>query len=202
MMEFHIARKARERYKFAEIPLFLHRQRGSGQHGRLPRVCAPHEPGARRAEASRAGRPCRPALRHGPHRRGQPRAHGALSRAVRSRGHDRALDWFAAQVGEDKLDAMLLAFVEQFPGSTVIRGKETPQQWLAGSTDRHAASRRCARRAAAALDGQPQSRPSSPSKSSSKTAPSPKRLFIVRSRRRCPSTSPRARSFRCPTPSP
>ena len=32
------------------------------------------------------------------------------------------LDWFAAQVGPDKLDAMLLAFVEQFPGSTVIRG--------------------------------------------------------------------------------
>ena len=46
-----------------------------------------------------------------------------------------ALGWFATQVGEDKLDAMLLAFVEQFPGSTVIRGKDTPKEWLAGSTE-------------------------------------------------------------------
>ncbi|MDR3472837.1 MAG: hypothetical protein P4M09_14325, partial [Devosia sp.] len=44
------------------------------------------------------------------------------------------LDWFAAQVGQEKLDAMLLAFVEQFPGSTVISGKQTPLQWLAGKT--------------------------------------------------------------------
>ncbi len=46
-----------------------------------------------------------------------------------------ALDWFAAQVGAEKLDAMLLAFVEQFPGSSVIRGLETPRQWLAGQTE-------------------------------------------------------------------
>jgi glycosidase len=47
----------------------------------------------------------------------------------------RALDWFSAQVGPDALDTMLLAFVEQFPGQSVIRGAETPRQWLAGSTD-------------------------------------------------------------------
>ncbi|MGB6723466.1 MAG: alpha-amylase family glycosyl hydrolase, partial [Terracidiphilus sp.] len=46
----------------------------------------------------------------------------------------RALDWFGAQVGAEALDAMLLAFVEQFPGVSVIRGLETPKQWLAGST--------------------------------------------------------------------
>jgi glycosidase len=46
-----------------------------------------------------------------------------------------ALDWFSAQVGVDALDAMLLAFVEQFPGTSVIRGQETPRQWLTGKTD-------------------------------------------------------------------
>ncbi len=45
-----------------------------------------------------------------------------------------ALDWFAGQVGADALDKLLLRFVENFPGSTVIRGDHTPAQWLAGST--------------------------------------------------------------------
>jgi hypothetical protein len=43
-----------------------------------------------------------------------------------------ALDWFGAQVGTDNLDKMLLAFVEQFPGQSVMRGGQTPAQWLAG----------------------------------------------------------------------
>jgi glycosidase len=46
-----------------------------------------------------------------------------------------ALAWFAAQVGADQLDKMLVTFVEHFPGSSVILGKETPEQWLAGSTE-------------------------------------------------------------------
>ena len=29
---------------------------------------------------------------------------------------------------------MLLTFVEQFPGTSVYRGEQTPRQWLAGST--------------------------------------------------------------------
>ena len=45
-----------------------------------------------------------------------------------------ALDWFGARVGSDNVDKMLLAFVEQFPGQSVIRGLETPAQWLAGAT--------------------------------------------------------------------
>ena len=47
-----------------------------------------------------------------------------------------ALDWFGARVGTDELDKLLLAFVEFFPGSSVIRGVETPRQWLAGQTGR------------------------------------------------------------------
>jgi glycosidase len=46
-----------------------------------------------------------------------------------------ALDWFSSQVGTEELDKLLLTFVEQFPGSSVIRGLETPRQWLAGATD-------------------------------------------------------------------
>src|SRR5512146_445376 len=45
-----------------------------------------------------------------------------------------ALDWFSGQVGADKVDALLLAFVEQFPGSSIIKGAETPKQWLSGKT--------------------------------------------------------------------
>jgi len=46
-----------------------------------------------------------------------------------------ALDWFSTLVGAEALNKLLLTFVEQFPGSTVIRGQETPVQWLAGTTD-------------------------------------------------------------------
>jgi glycosidase len=46
-----------------------------------------------------------------------------------------ALDWFSAQVGPEALEAMLLTFVEHFPGTSVLRGKQTPRQWLAGDTD-------------------------------------------------------------------
>nr|WP_263418187.1 alpha-amylase family glycosyl hydrolase [Terriglobus albidus] len=46
-----------------------------------------------------------------------------------------ALTWFSGHVGSRELDRMLLSFVEQFPGSSVYRGLQTPKEWLAGSTD-------------------------------------------------------------------
>ena len=46
-----------------------------------------------------------------------------------------ALVWFGEKVGESELDQLLLAFVEHFPGQSVMRGDETPQQWLAGATN-------------------------------------------------------------------
>jgi len=45
-----------------------------------------------------------------------------------------ALSFFSEQVGAKELDKMLLAFVQQFPGSSVYRGEQTPGQWLAAST--------------------------------------------------------------------
>jgi glycosidase len=46
-----------------------------------------------------------------------------------------ALPFFSEQVGTLELDKMLLAFVEQFPGSSVYRGEQTAREWLAGTTD-------------------------------------------------------------------
>jgi glycosidase len=46
-----------------------------------------------------------------------------------------ALSFFSEQVGPRELDKMLLAFVGQFPGSTVYRGEQTAKEWLAGTTD-------------------------------------------------------------------
>ncbi len=46
-----------------------------------------------------------------------------------------ALDWFGSRVGASELDTLLLTFVENFPGQSVMRGLETPRQWLSGQTD-------------------------------------------------------------------
>jgi glycosidase len=46
-----------------------------------------------------------------------------------------ALDWFSAQVGAAEIDKLLLTFVEHFPGQSVLRGLESSQQWLSGATD-------------------------------------------------------------------
>lgn len=46
-----------------------------------------------------------------------------------------ALQWFAAQIGEENLDRLLLAFVEHFPNVAVYQGLVTPDEWLAGSSD-------------------------------------------------------------------
>ena len=67
-----------------------------------------------------------------------------------------ALDWFAGRVGSPELDTMLLTFVEHFPGQSVMRGEETPRQWLNGKTGNMPAPRRRARRTAAAVVGQSQ----------------------------------------------
>jgi glycosidase len=135
MMEFHISRKARERYQFVET-LFSYT-------GNV--VFA--NPAACREFAQRMNQ-VRDAENH-PDRAvhaGKLYAMGLIDEAshvLMARYREQfdpevmtaGLDWFAAQVGPEKLDAMLLAFVEQFPGSTVIRGIETPRQWLAGQTE-------------------------------------------------------------------
>jgi glycosidase len=46
-----------------------------------------------------------------------------------------ALRWFSSRLGAERLDELLLRFVQEFPGSTVYRGEETAEEWLRGSTD-------------------------------------------------------------------
>jgi glycosidase len=45
-----------------------------------------------------------------------------------------ALSFFSEQLGSQAVDKMLLTFVEQFPGTSVYRGEQTPKEWLAAST--------------------------------------------------------------------
>ncbi|MGB8028531.1 MAG: alpha-amylase family glycosyl hydrolase [Terracidiphilus sp.] len=133
-MEFHISRKARERYGFAES-LFSY-------NGNVILANVP----ACREFAHRMNQ-VRDVEKH-PERAvhaGQLFAMGLIdeaSHALMARYREQfdpqvmtaALDWFGAQVGTDNLDKMLLAFVEQFPGQSVLRGQQTPAQWLADGT--------------------------------------------------------------------
>jgi glycosidase len=134
-MEFHIARSARERYGFTET-LFSYTGNVILADMRACREFAYRMNRVREAEKY-------------PERTVHAAALYAMglideaSHVLMARYREqfdpqvmtRALDWFGAQVGREKLDAMLLAFVEQFPGSSVMRGLETPSQWLAGKTD-------------------------------------------------------------------
>ena len=135
MMEFHISRTARERYRFEES-LFSF----SGN------VVFANLAGAR--EFAQRMNLVRDADRH-PERAihaGALYAMGLIDEASHvliARYREQfdpeimtgALDWFSSQVGAEALDGMLLTFVEQFPGSSVIRGLETPEQWLASATE-------------------------------------------------------------------
>ena len=135
MMEFHISRAARERYRFKES---LFSYTGNVVFDNI---------GAAREFAYRMNQ-VRDAANH-PERTvhaGALYAMGLIDEAchaVMARYRQTldpgamtsALDWFASQVGEEQLDKLLLTFVDHFPGSSVIRGEKTPKQWLAGSTD-------------------------------------------------------------------
>ena len=134
MMEFHISRSARERYQcsetlfsytgnvvFADLSgcrVFAHRMNQVREVEKYPEKVV--NAGALFAmglidEASHVL---------------MARYREQFDRAVMAD----ALTWFGSQVGPDALDRLLLTFVEQFPGSTVVQGSETPAQWLRGST--------------------------------------------------------------------
>jgi glycosidase len=134
MMEFHIARSARERYQFAES---LFSYTGNVVFANLP-ACREF---AHRMNQVRDVQKFPERAVHA----GQLYAMGLIDEAshvLMARYREQfdpevmtaALSWFSAQVGAEELDKMLLTFVEQFPGSTIIRGQETPQQWLAGAS--------------------------------------------------------------------
>ena len=45
-----------------------------------------------------------------------------------------AIRWFAARIGRDNVERLLLSFVEQFPSVDVYQGKLSAAEWLAGAT--------------------------------------------------------------------
>ncbi|MGA3160541.1 MAG: alpha-amylase family glycosyl hydrolase [Terracidiphilus sp.] len=134
-MEFHISRKARERYQFAEL-LFSYTGNVVFANVAACREFAHRMNTVREVEKH-------PELAvHA----GQLYAMGIIDEAshvLMARYREQfdpavmtgALEFFSARVGAEALDKMLLAFVEQFPGITVIRGIETPRQWLEGQSD-------------------------------------------------------------------
>jgi glycosidase len=134
-MEFHIAREARERYKFAES-LFAYNGnvilanisacRAFAYRMNLVRDVEKHP-----EQAVHAGQLFAMGLIDEASHVLMARYRQQLDPEVMTA----ALDWFGAQVGSDNVDKMLLAFVEQFPGLSVMRSLETPAQWLAGATD-------------------------------------------------------------------
>jgi glycosidase len=135
MMEFHISRSARERYQFPDT---LFSWNGNVVFASMP---------ACRAFAHRMNQ-VREADKH-PERAvhaGALYAMGLIDEASHvlmaryRQNYDSqvladALQFFGAQVGSRELDKLLLTFVEHFPGSSVILSEQTPQQWLAGTTD-------------------------------------------------------------------
>ena len=135
MMEFHISREARERYQFSDT---LFSYNGNVVFADMP---------ACRRFAHRMNQ-VREADKH-PElaiHAGALFAMGLIDEAshvVIARYREQfdpnvmadALDWFGAQIGPEALDKLLLTFVEHFPGQSVMRGEETPGQWLRGSTD-------------------------------------------------------------------
>src|ERR1035441_8482742 len=135
MMEFHISRNTRERYQFAES-LFSY----------TGNVVFANLAGAR--EFAHRMNAVREVEKH-PERAvhaGALYAMGLIDEAshvLMARYREQfdpevmtgALTWFQAQVGAEALDTLLLTFVEQFPGSSVMRGLETPRQWLTETTD-------------------------------------------------------------------
>src|SRR5690348_8586285 len=134
MMEFHISRKARERYRFAET---LFSYTGNVVFASMS---ACREFAYRMNQVREADKYPERTVHAG-----QLFAMGLIDEAshvLMARYREQfdpqvmtsALDWFGEKVGSQKLDAMLLAFVEQFPGQSVMRGLETPKKWLAGST--------------------------------------------------------------------
>ncbi len=134
MMEFHISRQSRKRYQFAqslfsytgnvvfanvaacrEFALLMNTVRDVEKHPEL---------------AVHAGKLYAMGLIDEASHVLMARYREQLDPAVMTA----ALEFFAAQVGAEALDKMLLTFVKEFPGTSVIRGIDTPRQWLASGT--------------------------------------------------------------------
>jgi glycosidase len=135
MMEFHISRAARDRYKVKEV---LFSFSGNAVFANL----AGSRKLAHRINESRGTQQDHPRTVNA----ASLYAMGLIDEASHAliahyRKHvdpniiTRALDWFRERVGETSFDGLLLAFVEEFPCTSVYRDEQASAQWLRGSTD-------------------------------------------------------------------
>src|SRR5437588_7948838 len=134
MMEFHISREARDRYQFRET-LFAY----DGN------VVFADMPGCRRfAHQMNTVREADKNPDRAIHA-GSLFAMGLIDEAshvVMARYREQfdrnvfadALSFFGEQTSPEALDKLLLAFVDHFPGQSVMRGEQTAQEWLQAST--------------------------------------------------------------------
>ena len=140
-MEFHIARAFRDRFDMRDL-LFSYTGNVIFGNVAASRRFAQQMNEARQAEAPTAAATDEKTVVHA----GQLFAMGLideLSHAVIARYREEqdptlladALQWFGKRVGTDQVDALLLAFTEQFPNSDVYSGRQTAAEWLAGSSE-------------------------------------------------------------------
>ena len=192
MMEFHISRKARERYRFADS---LFSYNGNVVFANL---AACREFAHRMNQVREADKNPDQAVHAG-----QLFAMGLIDEAshvLMARYREQfdpevmtaALDWFAGRVGSRELDTLLLTFVEHFPGQSVIAGRRRRDNGLqvALATCRIAPPRLkncfCCGRPTA-------TRRSSHSKSCLKTSRWQRKRSTGKSPKSCRSTLPRGR---------
>ena len=134
-MEFHISRKSRERYRFAE-PLFSYTGNVVFANLSACRAFAHRMNQVREADknpdlAVHAGALFAMGLIDEASHVLMAQYRQQFDPEVMTAG----LNWFSSRFGEKQLDTLLKTFVEEFPGLSVMRGQETPEQWLKGSTD-------------------------------------------------------------------
>ena len=134
MFEFHVSRPSRDRYRFADTLFsvsgnvifadlaatreFAHRMNQVRNVDRQPELSV--HPGALNAMGLI-----------------DEALHVVLEQYRRQRDPSAVLDalgWFAKRLGSGALERTLLSFVEQFPAVSVYRGRQTPAEWLEGST--------------------------------------------------------------------
>src|SRR4051794_1229735 len=134
MMEFHISREARERYQFTDT---LFSFNGNVVFADMPacRRFAHQMNQVREADknperAIHAGALFAMGLIDEASHVVIARYREQFDRSVMAD----ALSFFGTHTSPEALDKLLLAFVEHFPGSSVTRGEQTPQEWLRDST--------------------------------------------------------------------
>src|SRR5215831_3220264 len=134
VFEFHVSRRARDRYQFSDTlfslsgnVVFADLAAGRDFAHRMTQF----------RDAGRVGQEVHP---------GALNAMGLIDEAMHAvialyrRQRDpavmqAALTWLGARFGEEELDRTLLRFAQEFPTVAVYRGRQTAAEWLAGSSD-------------------------------------------------------------------